>query len=296
MFRRLKALRLAFTLIELLVVIAIIAILIALLVPAVQKVREAAARTTCTNNLKQFGLGIHNYAGTYNSKLPATLGYDYGQSIGWVSFWGTLLPYIEQGPLYNRAAGSGAEWNNGNHAAVVPIYICPSDPTPTNGLDANGTGWAVTSYGQNVLVFGLNNVWEARIGNNIIPAKYKIGNIPDGTSNTIGVVERYGSQVTYGYAGLYQHPMLGPWGYCQWSHGYGQWGNGTYTPQIQPPQRATSSQAAAHPYYPNTGHPVCMCMLMDGSVRSVTGSITTQTWTWACTPDDGNPLGSDWTN
>src|SRR5438046_681388 len=112
MFRRLKALRLAFTLIELLVVIAIIAILIALLVPAVQKVREAAARTTCSNNLKQVGLGIHNYAGVYNSRLPSHIQYD-ANGPGWDTFWFQILPYVEQQTLYNRATNQGACWGNG---------------------------------------------------------------------------------------------------------------------------------------------------------------------------------------
>jgi prepilin-type N-terminal cleavage/methylation domain-containing protein len=297
MFRRLKATRLAFTLIELLVVIAIIAILIALLVPAVQKVREAAARTTCTNQLKQFGLAVHNYAGTFNSKLPSTLDYDFSNNIGWVSFWGTLLPYVEQAPLYNRAGGTGAEWNNGNNSALCPIYLCPSDPSPNQGLDPNGTGWSVASYGENVYVFGNTNYYLARIGNNIVPARYRIGNIPDGTSNTIGIVERYGGFPQYGYAGLYQHPFLGPWGQTQWSTGYGVWGfqtiNGSAV-QLAPPLRNTASQQAAHPYLANGGHPILMTLLMDGSVRGIGPAVSFQTWVWACTPDDGNPLGSNW--
>src|SRR3981081_149280 len=124
MFRRLKAIRLAFTVVELRVVIAISASLTALLVPAVQKVREAAARTTCSNNLKQVGLGVHNYAGVYNSRLPSTLQYDGANSVGWDTFWGQLLPYIEQQTLYNRAIGQGACWGNGCHNQIVPIYIC----------------------------------------------------------------------------------------------------------------------------------------------------------------------------
>src|SRR5271157_3925978 len=103
----------AFTLIELLVVIAIIAILIALLVPAVQKVRAAAARSTCQNNLKQIGLAIHNYNGVYKKVPPVegtatAAGNPYGQVISGTT--GTLfyyiLPYVEQQALYNECRGN----------------------------------------------------------------------------------------------------------------------------------------------------------------------------------------------
>src|SRR6188472_2432046 len=102
-----------FTLIELLVVIAIIAILIGLLLPAVQKVREAAARMTCSNNLKQMGTAIHNYASANQDKLPPQALYTQALSPArWQVFHFNLLPYIEQNNVYNQASGYNACWDN----------------------------------------------------------------------------------------------------------------------------------------------------------------------------------------
>jgi hypothetical protein len=144
------------TLVELLVVIGIIAVLIALLVPAVQAIRGAAARTQSLNHLKQMSLACQNFHDV-NEMLPPAQGAMRPSLgvIGPVHFH--ILDYIEQGPvLQNALSPSGyARWDiNGTFGKVIPTYVSPSDPTVKTGQADLGALWAETSYGYNFQVFG----------------------------------------------------------------------------------------------------------------------------------------------
>lgn len=219
----------AFTLLELLVVIAIIAVLIGLLLPAIQKVREAANRMSCANNLKQIGLGLHNHENTRGFFPPGFVSRSGGirevgvpdvrpstaLRHGWAVF---LLPFMEQDSLY-RIYRLDRDWRAAENQAVRELHLkimkCPSTPNP-NRMDgpitSDGFTWSAAAgdYGMNNAINAALRDGELNLTDNLGPAGSaayrgvlegnflcRIAEIRDGTSNTIVITEDAGRPALY---------------------------------------------------------------------------------------------------
>ena len=293
-----------FTLIELLVVIAIIGVLIGLLLPAVQKVRDAAARLQCTNNLKQIGLAMMNYESTYRmfpagyldnmttNPVNATATTNPDPIIGWG--WGALiLPYLEQESLYKSININSIAMNNTSAAAiafrktVIKGFLCTSDDSGLNTFTISGAGGnfelAKSSYA------GINGQGELAdfdsalgLGMFLRGRGVSIAEVTDGLSNTLFVGERSSKSAKQAVGSLT--------GVCTW---VGALPGGDLDGETPALYVLGWTGAPSNPAKPNTPEPDgsfhaesytsrhsggVNFLLGDGSVRFITDSINGQTW------------------
>jgi prepilin-type N-terminal cleavage/methylation domain-containing protein len=270
--------RAGFTLIELLVVIAIIAILIGLLLPAVQKVREAAARIKCANNLKQIGLALHNYE-SVNSRFPP--GYrdtrpdtQPGPGWGWHTF---LLPYVEQASLGalidpdRTLLGGGLDTSTPSAQTLTPlsVYRCPSDPgPPTNDnydghatASYRGVGWSrpQTAPGtKGLMITNIDNPNGVLYRN----SRTRIADVTDGLSNTVFVAEVC--------LDVRRDKWGGIWAGANRKDSDGLWISGVYWAIDEGPFRLNGPDKWGFSS-PHSG--LCGALIGDGSVRFIRDGV-----------------------
>ena len=311
--------RAGFTLVELLVVIAIIGVLVALLLPAVQQAREAARRMSCSNNMKQLGLAMHNYHDTHLTfpyayrtldSPPGPSGIAAGQTHARDTWYHRILPFIEQDNLYDLYESDHTLFVNGGGSTaltraiqtIVPALQCPSNPS-INGPGANQTTGMQGNYGVCMSGSGTTGITTTRAGSGMffLESRTKFRDVTDGTSNTIlageGIARPMDNSGGHGDLGQY-------WGGASW----GASGFTTYespntslpdrphscksTNVVQAPCQSTSSTRGEQYNFTRSYHPGgVMVTLGDASVRFVPETINTQIFRNLGDRGDGNVIG-----
>jgi type II secretory pathway pseudopilin PulG len=254
-----KPKRRGFTLFQLLVLLALFAFLLGILLPAVAKVREAAMRLQTANNLKQIALAAHTYHDA-NKRLPPVVGQVPGQETAWSVFF-YLLPYVEEGRLYQD--GLGSIFKNDTAAKVVKVFLNPADVSGPPDHVYRGT-FATTSFAVNWMVNGTGN--------------RRLQSISDGTSNTIAYAERY--QMCDGQPNAWAYPSL-----YYWTPTFMYYSEGLY--QIAPDANSKDCDVrlAQTPF--RAGMQASFC---DGSVRTLGPNARAATYRAACTPTGGEVI------
>jgi hypothetical protein len=251
---------------QLIVLLALLLLLLALLAPLMGRLRVMSRRSESSNNLRQLGIASISFADAFAGRLPPAVGStpNNADRVGTCHFF--ILPYLEQGPLFQKAGGfNGTPWENDVAATSVKLFVDPQDASaPPHFLYR---GWlATTSYACNWLVF--------KDGNQRFPAS-----IPDGTSNTLMFAQRYqmcnGNPTAWGYAALYY-----------WAPTFAYYNTDKF--------QSTPADGECDPTRPQAiGESSILTGFCDGSARPIRAQVRAQTWYFLCDPADGGVIADD---